>query len=198
MVDPTTLRVIGRAPVGPDPHEVVASADGSTAYVSIYGGGRYHTLSVIDVVGRKALPDIDTGPLNGPHGLTFVGEKLWFTAEGAKVIARYDPTTQKVDWVMGTGENRTHMIYVTPDEKQIYTTNVASATVSILEKVALPMGPPPGNHAPPSSQPHRPGRRCAWIGIRRWFRLARVTKVSTYLPMGASCGPPMRTMAHYL
>ena len=44
IVDPNTLQVIARAPVGPDPHEVIASADGKTAYVSIYGGGRYHAL----------------------------------------------------------------------------------------------------------------------------------------------------------
>ena len=69
IVDPATLQVIGRAPVGPDPHEVIASSDGKTAYVSIYGGGRYHALSVIDLAGHKALPDIDTGALNGPHGL---------------------------------------------------------------------------------------------------------------------------------
>ena len=154
FVDPATLQVIGRAPVGPDPHEVIASSDGKTAYVSIYGGGRYHALSVIDLVEKKALPDIDTGALNGPHGLTFVGGKLWFTAEGAKAIASYYPATAKIDWIMGTGQNRTHMIYVTPDEKQIYTTNISSATVSILEKVALPpMGPPPGMRPPPGSQP---------------------------------------------
>ena len=149
IVDPVTLQVIARAPVGPDPHEVIASSDGKTAYVSIYGGGRYHALSVIDLVAQKALPDIDTGALNGPHGLAFVGGKVWFTAEGAKTIARYDPTTAKIDWIMGTGQNRTHMIYLTADEKQIYTTNVSSATVSILEKVTLPpMGPPPGVRPP--------------------------------------------------
>ena len=157
MVDPATLQVIGRAPVGPDPHEVIASSDGRKAYVSIYGGGRYHALSVIDLVGKKALPDIDTGALNGPHGLAFVDGKLWFTAEGAKAVASYDPATAKIDWIMGTGQNRTHMIYVTPDKKQIYTTNVSSATVSILEKVALPpMGPPPGMRPPPGSQPPPP------------------------------------------
>src|ERR1700722_12215807 len=145
IVDPNTLRVIAQAPVGPDPHEVIASSDGKTAYVSMYGGGRYHALSVIDLVGHKALPDIDTGALNGPHGLAFVGGKVWFTAEGAKAVATYDPVSAKVDWIMGTGQNRTHMLYVTPDEKQIYTTNVSSATVSILEKVTLPpMGPPSG------------------------------------------------------
>ena len=93
IVDPKTLQVIARAPVGPDPHEVIASEDGKTAYVSIYGGGRYHALSVIDLETQKALPDIDTGALNGPHGLTFVGGKLWMTAEGAKVVARFDPSS---------------------------------------------------------------------------------------------------------
>ncbi len=160
IVDPATLQVVARAPVGPDPHEVIASADGSTAYVSIYGGGRYHTLSVIDLVAQKALPDIDTGALNGPHGLAFVGGKLWFTAEGAKAIARYNPATHKVDWIMGTGQNRTHMIYVTADEKRIYTTNVSSGTVSILENVVLPpMGPPPGMRLPPGAPPPPPSRR---------------------------------------
>ena len=153
IVDPATLQVIARAPVGPDPHEVIASSDGRTAYVSIYGGGRYHALSVIDLVSQKALPDIDTGALNGPHGLAFVGGKLWFTAEGAKVVARYDPGTARVDWVMGTGQNRTHMIYVTQDEKHIYTTNVASATVSAFGQVPSFMGPPPGMQPPPGMTP---------------------------------------------
>jgi YVTN family beta-propeller protein len=158
IVDPTTLQIIARAPVGPDPHEVVASSDGKTAYVSIYGGGRYHALSVIDLVAQKALPDVDTGALNGPHGLDFVGGKLWFTAEGAKAIARYDPATAKVDWVMGTGQNRTHMIHVTSDEKQIYTTNVSSASVSILEPVTRPpQGPPPGMKPPLGAMPPPPG-----------------------------------------
>ena len=157
IVDPTSLQIIARAPVGPDPHEVIASSDGKTAYVSIYGGGRYHALSVIDLVAQKALPDIDTGALNGPHGLAFVGRKVWFTAEGAKAIASYDPESTKIDWIMGTGQNRTHMIYVTADEKEIYTTNVSSGTVSILEKVALPpMGPPPRMTPPAGATPSRP------------------------------------------
>ena len=154
IVNTNTLQVIARIPVGPDPHEVIASSDGKTGYVSIYGGGRYHALSVIDLVNQKALPDIDTGALNGPHGLAFVGGKIWFTAEGAKAVAAYDPVSRKIDWIMGTGQNRTHMLYVTPDEKQIYTTNVSSATVSILEKVAIPpIGPPPGVQPPQSSEP---------------------------------------------
>jgi YVTN family beta-propeller protein len=158
IVDPATLKVLARLPVGPDPHEVIASADGKIAYVSIYGGGRYHELSVLDLVDQKALPSIDTGALNGPHGLAFVGGKLWFTAEGAKAIARYDPATRKIDWIMGTGQNRTHMIHVSPDQKHIYTTNVSSGTVSFIEQVVLPpMGPPPGMHPPAGAPPPPPG-----------------------------------------
>jgi YVTN family beta-propeller protein len=153
IVDPRSLKVIVRVPVGNDPHEVIASTDGKVAYVSNYGGGAYNTLAVVDLTAQMALPSIDLGPLRGPHGLTFVDGKTWFTAEAAKVIGRYDPETNKVDWVLGTGQNRTHMIYVSPYLQRIITTNVNSATVSIIEKVTINSGPPPGA---PTGMPMRP------------------------------------------
>jgi YVTN family beta-propeller protein len=159
VVDPSSLKVLAKMPVGEDPHEVIASADGKTAYVSNYGGGSLHTLAVLDLVGKKALPAIDLGPLNGPHGLTFVGGKTWFTAEGAKVIGRFDPATQKVDWVLGTGQDRTHMIWVSDDQKKIVTSNVASGTMSLMELVARrqgPSGPPPGGPRPAGAGPGGP------------------------------------------
>jgi YVTN family beta-propeller protein len=162
IVDPATLKVVARVPVGADPHEVIASADGKTAYVSDYGGGSLHTLSVVDLVAQKPLPAIDLAPLGGPHGLTFVAGKTWFTAEGAKVIGSYDPATQKVDWVLGTGQNRTHMIYVQPDLKRIITTNVASGSVSIIDKTTQQQGfgPPPGGPPPGANQrPNQAARR---------------------------------------
>jgi YVTN family beta-propeller protein len=169
IVDATTLKVVAKAPVGNDPHEVTASADGTTAYVSNYGSGSYNTLAVIDLVSGKPLPSIDLGALRGPHGLTFVGGKTWFTAEGAKAIGRYDPATHKVDWIMGTGQNRTHMIHVSDDQKTIVTTNVSSGTVSIIDMEPTrngpgggpargPGGPPPGGQGgpPPNGPPNRP------------------------------------------
>lgn len=151
MVDPITLKVVAKAPVGTDPHEVIASADGKMAYVTIYGGGSLHELNVIDLVEKKALPSIDTRPFMGPHGIAFAGGKVWFTAEGSKMVVRYDPATNKFDWAMGTGQDRTHMIYVTPDMKGVYTTNVSSGTVSILADTLMQpnFGPPPGSAGPP-------------------------------------------------
>lgn len=135
VVNPGSLKVIAKFPVGPDPHEVIASTDGTTAYISNYGGGLYNTLSVVDLVAKKVLPTIDLGALRGPHGLVFLGGRVWFTAESAKAIGSYDPATKKVDWIMGIGQNRTHMIYVFPELNRIVTSNVSSATVTILEKM---------------------------------------------------------------
>src|ERR1700723_1319510 len=144
IVDPSSLKVLSRMPVGNDPHEVVASADGKTAYVSNYGFGAFHTLAVIDLVGQTRRASIDLGALRGPHGLDFKLGKLWFTAEAAKSIGSYDPATGKIDWIMGTGQDRTHMVYVFPGGKRILTTNVNSATVTILEKLPPGRGPEPG------------------------------------------------------
>jgi DNA-binding beta-propeller fold protein YncE len=144
IVNSFTLKVIARVPVGPDPHEVIASEDGKMAYVTNTGGGRSYEINVIDLVAQKALPNIDTRPLTGPHGIMFANGKVWFSAEGAKAVGRYDPTTSKLDWSMGTGQERTHMIYVTSDAKKIYTTNVSSGTVSILADTLLPAPPFPG------------------------------------------------------
>jgi YVTN family beta-propeller protein len=143
IVDPASLKVIARLPVGTDPHEVIASADGTRAYVTIYGGGSLHELDILDLVGQKALPTYDTRPLYGPHGVVYDAGKVWFTAEGSKAVGRFDPATGNTDWIMGTGQDRTHMIYVTPDGKRVYTTNVASGTVSILVDTMIQMGPRP-------------------------------------------------------
>jgi YVTN family beta-propeller protein len=145
IVDPADLRVVARIPVGDDPHEVIASADGKTAYVSNYGFGAFHTLAVIDLVGRARQPSIDLGALRGPHGLDFKVGKVFFTAEAAKAIGSYDPASGKIDWILGTGQDRTHMIYVFADGKRIVTTNVNAATVTIMEKTeGRAGGPPPG------------------------------------------------------
>jgi YVTN family beta-propeller protein len=164
IVDPRDMHVVASVPVGDDPHEVVASADGRIAYVSNYGFGSLHSLAAIDLVAQKPLPSVDLGALRGPHGLVFVGGKVWFTAEAAKAVGRYDPATAKIDWIMGTGQDRTHMLWVSPDTKRVVTTNVNAATVTLMDETeprpgGLPPGPPPaggpGAGRPPGPPPPR-------------------------------------------
>ena len=90
MIDPATLRILGTAPSGPDPHEVTATADGRTAYISNYGAGHggFNTLTVVDLINFTTRPPIDLGPLRGPHGMTQAGGKIYFTAEVAKALGR--------------------------------------------------------------------------------------------------------------
>jgi len=151
IVDPTTFQVLARLPAGPDPHEIIASDDGKLAFISNYGGldSDLHTISVVDLVARKALPPIDLGALRSAHGLAFAGDKLYFTAETNKVIGRYDPASRRVDWILGTGQDRTHMILISRSLDQIVTSNVNSATISIIEHVS----PPPGGFGPPAGGP---------------------------------------------
>jgi DNA-binding beta-propeller fold protein YncE len=159
IVDSATLKIVGRLPAGPDPHEVEASPDGKLAYISNYGGSdsTLHTISVVDLTAQKALPPIDLGALHSPHGLAFAGGKLYFTAETNKIAGRYDPATQTIDWLVGTGQDRTHMVAVSSNLDHIFTSNVSSGTISIIEQVSAPNpGPPPGSPPPSGGPPPGP------------------------------------------
>jgi len=152
IVDPQTLKVVGRVPTGNSPHEVAASSDGRFAYVANYGPGPEpgNSLSVIDLAAMKETRRVDLGGLRRPHGIVEVGGKVYFTCETNRLIARYDPATDKVDWLMGTGQNATHMLAVTPDQKKIYTANITSATITAFDFSVqpstvsqIPIGPNP-------------------------------------------------------
>jgi YVTN family beta-propeller protein len=183
IVDPANLQIVARVLAGPDPHEIVASADGKLAYVSNYGGSdsALNTISVIDLATRKALSPINLGALRSAHGLAFAGGKLYFTAETNKVVGRYDPAAQSVDWVLGTGQDRTHMVAVSKSLDRIVASNVSSGTISVIEQVSPPtggFGPPPGSNGAPASAPPAggppPGMGTPPSGPRKTWRVTNV------------------------
>jgi YVTN family beta-propeller protein len=135
IIDPASKQILGTVRVGDQPHEVDVSADGKLAFVTNYGTGpNGNTLSVIDIPGRKELHRVDIAPLTRPHGVFAAGNKAYFTAEANKIVARYDPAANKVDMLLGTGESSTHMVYALPDESKLFTANIGSGTISILER----------------------------------------------------------------
>src|SRR5215471_8656411 len=114
VVDPDSGKILGKATAGEGPHEVEASADGKRAFVSNYGAkAPGSSLSVIDLATMQEVHRVEIGPGAMPHGLLMAGGKLYFTAQGFKLIGRYDPPSEKIDWLMGTGQNRTHMVVAT-------------------------------------------------------------------------------------
>ncbi len=135
IVNPATKQVLGRVRVGDSPHEAAASDDGKLAFASNYGGATPgNSISVIDLAGQKELHRVDLGPLRRPHGLAFADGKLYFTCETNKIIGRYDPATNTVDWLLGTGQTGTHMVELSQDRRQIYTANIGGNSISIFDR----------------------------------------------------------------
>ncbi len=135
IVDPATRQIVAKVRTGEGPHEVEASSDGKLAFVSNYGSSSPgNSISVIDLVGQKELHRVDLGVLRRPHGLTFAGGKLYFTCETNKIIGRYDPDTNQVDWLLGTGLTGTHMIQLNREMNQIYTANIGANAIGIFDR----------------------------------------------------------------
>ncbi|HEV8525265.1 MAG TPA: cytochrome D1 domain-containing protein [Terriglobales bacterium] len=133
IVDAASLKVVATVPTGMGPHEVAVSNDGKTAYVANYGSGPQpgSTLSVVDLGTLKAR-EVSLGALQRPHGITESGGKIYFTAEGSRLVARLDPASERVDWLMGTGQLVTHMVVVAPKLNKLYTANIGSDTVTVV------------------------------------------------------------------
>ncbi len=141
IVDPATQKVVARIPTGEGPHEIAASSDGKLAVVTNYGAkDPGHSLSVIDLTTQKEIHRVDLGPLGRPHGILFADGEFYFTAELNKLIARYDPAANKLDWLLGVGQNRTHMLVRTKYLNEFFTSNVDSGTVTAIEKSSDPSG----------------------------------------------------------
>lgn len=139
MIDPLQFKVVATIPTGEGPHEVTTSADGKLAFVANYGTAQTlgQSLSVIDLSARKEVRRVDLGALKRPHGILENGGKIYFTCEVNRAIARYDPATDKVDFVMGTGQEATHMLVMSA-AKKIYTANILSHTVTAFDFSKMP------------------------------------------------------------
>ena len=123
-------------------HEVIASPDGKTAYVPIYGdsgvgkpGSDGQVMAVIDLAGRKVVKTFDFGKALRPH-CPLIGPKnglLYVTTELDNSITILDPKTLKVVGTVPTGQPESHMLVISHDGRRGYTANVGPGTVSVLD-----------------------------------------------------------------
>lgn len=128
------MQVVERVGTGVGPHEATASDDRRTAFVSLYGRGvAGRQLAVVDAATRSEAGRIDLGDYTRPHGLVQRGGKLFATSETRQSVVRVDPVTRAIDWVGRTGQAGTHMLAVSSDAQRVYTGNIQSNTVSVLE-----------------------------------------------------------------
>lgn len=142
FINPATLQVVATVGTGEGPHEMTASADGRLAFAANYGSKEPgHSLSVIDVVARKEIRRVELGPILKPHGIVEKNGKVYFIAEFSRIVGRYDVSSNKLEWVTGTGQDGGHMLALTPDGTKIYTANRVSNTVTFIDlNTSMPVG----------------------------------------------------------
>lgn len=138
FVDLETRRVVGTAPTGTGPHELVVSGDGRTAVVTDYGGGAAggNTLTVIDIEQRRRLRTLSLGRYTRPHGLAFLpgDTQVAVTSEAARAVVVVDLATGDITEVLETGAAGSHMLGVTADGRTIWTGDIGSNTVTELSR----------------------------------------------------------------
>jgi len=139
IIDPGTGKTVAQIPTGEGPHEIAASDDGKMAFVANYGGRTPgNTISVMDLVAQKERRRVDLGALRRAHGIVFAEGKVWFTAEQNRLIARYDPAANQIDWLLGIGQNGTHMLLFSKDRSLLFTSNIGSNSITVLQRGSDP------------------------------------------------------------
>jgi len=135
FIDVATARVVGTAPTGPGPHELIVSADGRTAVVTDYGGGS-STLTVLDVPRARRTGTIDLPGHNRPHGIAFLpGDSLVaVTSEAAGAVIVVHVGKGTIVELLETEAGGSHMLGVTADGMTIWTGDMSSNTVTELSR----------------------------------------------------------------
>jgi len=145
IIDPATGIQVATVPEnGVTGHELIASPDGSKAYVPIYGSGGVgkpgtdgQHIVVIDLASRAIEKTFAFNKGIRPHHPVF-GPKdglLYVTTELDNTVTVFDPKTMTVVGTVSTEQTESHMLAISSDGTRGYTANVGPGTVSVLDLV---------------------------------------------------------------
>jgi YVTN family beta-propeller protein len=151
-----TGRELGRVAVAPFPHEFTLSADKRTAYLAGFGvalaehaGDGGHTVSIVDVPGRRRIGTVECGDYRRPHDVALDGRgTLYVLCEGSsRLLVVRDPASGRFDDALPTLGHGSHMVTVLRDGSVAFSSNMESGTVTALfpdapdrPGVVLPVG----------------------------------------------------------
>ncbi|MBX3178693.1 MAG: DUF1080 domain-containing protein [Candidatus Hydrogenedentes bacterium] len=134
-VHPESLQVEQTITVGPNPHEMTITPDQRFMYLSNYAAPG-DTISVVDLVARNHIKQIPTGEYTRIHGATMApdGKHAYFTAGQTGWVVEVDTATHAVTRGIPTHGKISHMVLVSPDNQRIYTANITSENVSVIDR----------------------------------------------------------------
>src|SRR5947209_7467808 len=134
IIDPEAGRQVATVPEGGvTGHELIASPDGKTAYVPIYGNsgvGKPGTdgtnMVVIDIASRKVTGNVDFDKGVRPHCPLFGPRNglLYVTTELNDTVSIIDPKSLKIIGSVPTGQPESHMLVISHDGNSGHTANV--------------------------------------------------------------------------
>jgi len=137
FIDPIALQIIETIPTGPNPHEMAVTPDHRVAYLSNYAPPG-NTISVIDLAQRKHVRQIPTGEYTRIHGAAMApdGRNAYFTAGQTGFAVEVDTKTNEVTRGIPTHGDISHMVLVSPDGKRLYTANIETRNVSVIDRAS--------------------------------------------------------------
>jgi YVTN family beta-propeller protein len=137
FVNPKTLKVIETIPTGPNPHEITVTPDQRFAYLSNYAPPG-NTISVVDLHEKKMIKEISTGQYTRIHGAAMApdGRHAYFTAGQSGYVVEVDTRTNEVTRGIPTHGKISHTVYVSPDGKHLYTGNIVSENISVIDRLS--------------------------------------------------------------
>jgi YVTN family beta-propeller protein len=130
-----------KIPTGARPHEFAVTPDERYAFVSNYGvdswtedkqGG--NTLTVIDLAARKPDGEIVLGQYHRPHGIHLGRSgRLYVTCDFPPSLVVVDSRKRRLLHAIPVSGKLPHMVAVTADERQAWTADAGSGTVSVVD-----------------------------------------------------------------
>jgi DNA-binding beta-propeller fold protein YncE len=151
FVDAVTLATTATIDMPGSTHELALSADGRTAYGSIYGDGIFarrvnpdRRIVVIDLPSKSLARVIDLGAVYAPHGVMMDEHgTLWSSGELGQAVLAIEPASGKVDkievgstahWVAIS--HATGKVFVSVKQDWLAVVDVARRTM--IDRIPLP------------------------------------------------------------
>jgi YVTN family beta-propeller protein len=144
LIDLARGLAVATLPTGEAPHEVDVSPDGKLALVANYGTRTApgSTLTLVDVPEARVVRTIDLSPHQRPHGVRWLdGRRAVVTSEASKALLVVDTEAGRVESVIPTDQEVSHMVAVTADGTRAFVASIGSGTVTAIDlKEGRPAG----------------------------------------------------------
>jgi YVTN family beta-propeller protein len=141
IYDEASGKLLQKIPTAAKPHEFAVSRDGRFAFVSNYGvdswteekqGG--NTLTVIDLAARRPAGEIPLRQYHRPHGIHLGRSgRLYVTCDFPAALAVVDSRKKQLLYGIPVSGKLPHLVAVTGDERQAWTADSGSGTVSVID-----------------------------------------------------------------